>query len=216
MYCEQDWVPLSALQHFLFCPRQCSLNYVEKVWIENYLTAAGRILHHKTEDFFKESRKGIVHEFGVEIASSEFCVFGQVDVVEYHFDRDDRKKLVAVIPIEYKRGKEKKEKSDEVQLCAQGLCLEDMTKTPVNYGFLFYFSSRERKRIEFSKELKEITLDTINAVRSLYALGTNPPAEYKKGCNSCSMREMCFPKTAGRGKSVNRYIGQRAFIEEDG
>ena len=209
MYFEEDWVPLSALQHYIFCPRQCALNYIEKVWVENYLTASGRILHEKTEEFFREKRKDIVHEFGVELSSKKYGLFGQADVIKYEFMSAKKNQLKNVSPIEYKRGKKKKDKSDDIQLCAQGLCLEEMTGLKIEKGFIFYFSDRTKIEVAFDEELREETKKCIENVHSLYFEGIVPKAEYKKGCESCSMKEVCFPKSAGRRKSVQRYIGQR-------
>ena len=209
MYFEEDWVPLSALQHYVFCPRQCALNYIEKVWVENFLTAAGRLLHEKTEEYFREKRKNVVHEFGVELSSNQYGVFGQADVVRYEFKSENKKQLKNVSPIEYKRGKKKKDKSDEIQLCAQGFCLEEMTGLVIEYGYLFYFSDRKKIEIVLSEDLRALTTTCIEEIHRLYSDGIVPQAEYKPGCESCSMKDVCFPKSAGRSKSVQRYISQR-------
>jgi CRISPR-associated exonuclease Cas4 len=215
MYYESEWVPLSALQHYMFCPRQCALNYIENIWVENYLTAAGRILHNKTEDLIRESRKSIVHEFGVELASNKYKIFGQADVIEFEYIDEKHTTLIATFPIEYKRGKQKNDYSDEVQLCAQGLCIEEMLDTNVEYGFLFYFNDRKKIKINIDKEIRDLTKKCIKEVHELYKDGTLPSAYYSNSCNSCSMKEICFPNTAGRKKSVSRYIGQKTIYGED-
>lgn len=206
---------MSSLQHYMYCPRQCALNYVEKVWVENYLTAAGRIIHEKTEDYFRETRKTVVHEFGVELASKEYGIFGQADVIEYHYGSPSRKELLYAFPIEYKRGKKKQDYSDEVQLCGQVLCLEEIISREIESAYLFYFSDRQKVTIEIDMHLRKITKECIHSVHELYRSGKLPPAVLKKGCNSCSMKNVCFPKTAGRGKSVHRYIGQKILYEEE-
>ena len=208
MYFQEDIVPLSALQHYMFCHRQCALNYVEKVWIENYLTASGRLLHKKTEEYFKESRNNVVMEFGTELYSEEYKLFGQADVVEYHYDSDRKKRIKKIIPIEYKRGKAKNNHSDIVQLCGQALCLMEMSCQKIEYGYLFYFGTRSRIKINFSKEILNTTLECINSVHKLFLESKIPDAIYSKSCKNCSMINVCYPKTLGRGKSVQKYLGQ--------
>lgn len=215
MYFQEDLVPLSALQHYIFCPRQCALNYVEKVWIENYLTAAGRLLHKKTEEYFRETRSDTVLEFGPELYSKEFKLFGQADVVEYQYSSDKKENLRRIIPIEYKKGKIKDNDSDIVQLCGQALCLMEMSGLKIEYGYLFYFGTRSRVRVNFSKEIIDTTIECINSVHQLFIDNKTPDAVYSKSCNSCSMIDICWPKTLGRGKSVQRYLGQMIKEESD-
>jgi len=215
MYFEEDWIPLSALQHYIFCPRQCALNYVEKVWVENYLTAAGRMMHHKTEEYIKESRNDVILEYGVEIASLDQRVFGMADAVEYQYRTRKKEELLTAIPIEYKRGKAKSDESDTIQLCAQALCLEDMLSLHIEAGFLFYFSNREKIEIGFDCSLRAHTKSCIREVHSLFKTGNVPHANFTQQCKSCSMLDVCFPGSAGRGKSVRRYIGQRTDYEEN-
>ncbi len=213
MLFQEDLVPLSALQHYIFCPRQCALNYVEKVWVENYLTASGRFLHKKTEEYFSESRNDIVLEFGMELFSEEYKVFGQADVVEFHYETAKKNKLIKIIPVEYKRGKEKDNYSDIVQLCGQALCLEKMSGMKVHYGYIFYFSPRKRTRIEFSELIIAETKKCIDSVHQLFSAAKSPNADYSKSCKACSMIEVCRPKTLGSGKSVARYFGQMKKIK---
>jgi CRISPR-associated exonuclease Cas4 len=184
------------------------------MWVENYLTATGRLLHHKTEHYFRESRKNVILEYGVEIASKKHRLFGQADAVEYHYLSEQKKELVSVAPIEYKRGKAKADKSDDIQLCAQALCLEEMLALHINTGFLFYYSKREKCSIALDYDLRSKTEECIRAVHSLFSDIEIPRVEFAKGCKSCSMREVCFPNSAGRGKAVNRYIGQRIISKE--
>ncbi len=213
MYFQEDLVPLSALQHYIFCPRQCALNYVDKVWVENYLTASGRMLHKKTEEYFSESRKDVVLEFGMELYSKEFKVFGQADVVEFHYETERKKKLKKIIPVEYKRGKEKDNYSDIVQLCGQALCLQEMSGINVAYGYLFYFSPRKRIKVDFTDKIVLMTEDCIRSVQKLFQAKKLPNAHYSRSCKACSMLEVCRPKTLGAGKSVTRYLGQMKKME---
>jgi len=214
MYLQEDLIPLSALQHYVFCPRQCALNYVEKVWVENYLTASGRILHQKTEEYFSESRKDIVIEFGIELYSKELKLFGKADAVEFHYETEEKKKLKRIVPVEYKRGKEKDNYSDIVQLCGQALCLEEMSGMKIPCGYMFYFAHRKRIRVDLSDIIISITRDCIDSVHKLFSADKLPDARYSKYCKSCSMLGLCRPKSIGAGKSVSRYFGQMKKLEE--
>ena len=129
---EDGLIPLSALQHFLFCPRQCALIHVEHVWVEDVRTAEGRLLHERVDAGGAERRPGVRIERGVALRSLALGVTGRADVVEYH----GRPPLP--YPVEYKRGKPKPHRADEVQLCAQAVCLEEMSGLSVPEGALFY------------------------------------------------------------------------------
>lgn len=139
-------VPISALQHWLFCPRQCALIHVERVWAENRLTAEGRILHERADDGRPESRDGIRILRATQIASEVHGLHGFADVVEMHGD--------VPYPVEYKRGRPKAQRADEVQLCAQAVCLEEMTGQPIPQGVLFYGKTRRRKIVPLDDDLR--------------------------------------------------------------
>ncbi|PJG82202.1 CRISPR-associated protein Cas4 [Caviibacterium pharyngocola] len=196
---ENRPISLSALQHYAFCPRQCALIHNEQVWEENFLTAQGRALHERVDSAEPEVRKGIRFERTVHVSAEKLGISGILDLVEHDLTTGELK------PVEYKRGKPKPDPMDEIQLCAQALCLEEMTGQAINEGALWYMQTRHRLPVAFSAELREKTLTVINAVRSLLNSGQTPPPEYSKRCKACSLVEICQPKLMERDKSV-RYV----------
>lgn len=179
-------LPLSALQHWLFCPRQCALIHIERVWAENRFTAEGRILHERADVGRPESRDGLRILRAVEIASARHGLHGVADVVEMRGP--------VPYPVEYKRGRPKAHRADEVQLCAQGLCLEDMTGQTVPEGALFYGTARRRKIIPLDAALRDLTLTVAQEARTAMTTGTLPaPVFDAKRCGACSMHDLCRP-----------------------
>lgn len=203
---DYNFIPLSALQHILFCERQCALIHIEQQWMENYLTAHGRQLHEKVDSEAREKRKTKIIEFSVPLCSYELEIQGKADAIEFHLD--DQGRILTLLPVEHKRGKAKESNWDRVQLCAQGLCLEEMLDIPVNEGCLFYHATKRREMVPFSESLRKETVATIHKVHRLFRMGVTPPANYKKRCDSCSFLDICKPKTLGRSKSVVRFLGQ--------
>jgi CRISPR-associated exonuclease Cas4 len=179
-------VPLSALQHWLFCPRQCALIHVERTWAESRLTAEGRILHERADEGRPESRDGIRILRAVQIASIRHGLHGVADVVEMRGG--------VPYPVEYKRGRPKAHRADEVQLCAQGLCLEEMTGHAVPEGALFYGAARRRKVVSLDARLRNLTLTVTEEARAAIGTGTLPPPIFDlQRCGACSMHELCRP-----------------------
>ncbi|EFE50029.1 CRISPR-associated protein Cas4 [Neisseria elongata] len=145
-------IPLSALQHYAFCPRQCALIHNEQAWAENYLTAQGRALHERVDSGEPETRKGVRFERTVHVSAEKLGISGVLDLVEVDT------KTGRLKPVEYKRGKPKPDPMDEIQLCAQGLCLEEMTGQTVSEGALWYMQTRHRVPVVFSDDLRTQTL----------------------------------------------------------
>lgn len=214
MYLQDELRPISALQHILFCERQCALIHTEQVWEENYFTASGDLFHQKADTGVKEKRVGVIQEFGLPIRSLKYGLIGKADVVEIH--RNDKKEIAKIVPIEYKSGKPKDDAWDEVQVCAQALCLEEMLDIPIANGFLFYGKDRRRHRVDFTEALRSFTIATAERLHALLATGITPEAQYTKRCKSCSLEQICLPRSAGRKKSIKRYIAQFINEEENG
>ena len=182
-------VPISALQHWLFCPRQCALIHVERLWAENVFTAEGRVLHRRAESGENERRGEVKILRGVEIASRRHGLHGVADVVEL------RGHPPRPYPVEYKRGRPKAHRADEVQLCAQALCLEEMFDCDIPEGALFHGANRRRKRVVLDEELRALTLSTAEEVREMLATGALPAPQYdKRRCDACSLRALCLPQ----------------------
>jgi CRISPR-associated exonuclease Cas4 len=206
---DADLIPLSALQHYLFCPRQCALIHVERLWAENVLTAEGRILHERSDKPGQASRAERRIVLGMPIRSRALGVAGIADVVE--LTREG--KQWRPYPVEYKRGRPKGHRSDEVQLCAQALCLEEMFAVPVAEGALFYGKVRRRTVVGFDDELRGLTRKVAAATRELLAAGRTPAPVYeKKRCDACSLKELCRPQRLARPGPVAAWLRRR--IEE--
>lgn len=199
---EDELVPISATQHMLYCARQCALIHIERQWSENRFTAEGRVLHKRADTGGRERRGDVRVERGVPLRSLRLGVSGVADVVEIHGDGHP-------YPVEYKRGRPKTHQADEVQLCAQAMCLEEMLGTRVPEGALFYGRNRRRKIVAFDAELRALTERTVADTRRLLALGETPPPEYAPGkCDTCSLNEVCQPqKPCGPG-IVNRWLAE--------
>ena len=148
MYSEDDLLPLSALQHLYFCERQCALIHVEQVWLENRFTAEGRIMHERVDTGKSEMRGGVRTSFAVSLRSLRLGLVGKADVVEFHRRQSpDGRSAWQPFPVEYKRGRPKKDNCDKIQLCAQALCLEEMLNLRIECGALFYGKTRRRQDV---------------------------------------------------------------------
>ena len=196
-YKEDDLIQLSALQHLVFCERQCALIHIEQVWSENLFTAEGRIMHDKVDTANRESRGNIRIEYGVPMRSLRLGLIGKADVVEFHRNGD---KWIP-FPVEYKRGKPKGGNCDKVQLCAQALCLEEMMNVGIPEGALFYGQTRHRLDVKFDSALRKETESAAVRLRELIALGITPKAEYSKKCERCSLVELCLPKLSSKASN---------------
>lgn len=199
---EDELVPISALQHMLYCPRQCALIHVERQWAENRFTAEGRILHKRADAGVGERRGNMRIERGVPLRSLRLGVAGIADVIEI---RDDGR----LYPVEYKRGRPKTHRADEVQLCAQAMCLEEMLSVTVPEGALFYGRKRRRKAVIFDISLRALTEQTAVETRRMLATGTTPPPEYApRKCNACSLRDVCQPRRPRGPGIVERWLAE--------
>ncbi len=201
MYTEDDLLQLSALQHLLFCERQCALIHIEQAWEENRLTAEGRVLHERVHESGDESRGSVRIVRGLRLRSLRLGLAGMADVVE--FRRVDLKSQKTPFPVEYKRGKPKPDDCDLVQLCAQAICLEEMLNCEIPAGALFYGKTRRRLEVEFTEELRLKTAATAERLHKLVEAGVTPPAVYEKKCKACSLFSLCMPENK---KSATQYL----------
>lgn len=191
MYAADEYVMLSALQHFAFCPRQCALIHIEQAWAENIYTLRGLRVHekvHQPDDEIIEA--GIRVERSLYLSSKKYGIRGIADVVE--FDRHNNP-----YPVEYKSGGKKSRTADSIQLCAQALCLEEMLDRSVTKGAIFYHKSRRRKEIEFTPKLRSLTIKIIQDTRSLLNQTKLPPPVKDKRCEDCSLFQTCMPDAIG-------------------
>jgi len=208
---DADLIPLSALQHYLYCPRQCALIHLEQQWAENRQTAEGRLLHQRADTPQIERRRGVRTATGVPLLSLELGITGKADVVEFHHDEAGER----AFPVEYKRGRPKPHRADEVQLCAQALCLEAMLGRPITAGALFYGQTRRRKDVAFDRDLRTLTMDTIEQTRAMFSAGKTPLTTYDaKRCDACSLLDLCQPRLLGR-RSVEHWLHRQLDDEDD-
>ncbi|MDR3533714.1 MAG: CRISPR-associated protein Cas4 [Rhodopila sp.] len=197
---EDALIPLSALQHHLFCPRQCALIHVEGLWAEDAATAEGRILHERADSGQRETRPGVRIARSLAIRSLTLGVAGRADVVEFH-GRPPRP-----FPVEYKRGKPKSHRADEVQLCAQAICLEDMCGVDVPEGALFYGVTRRRLPVTFDAELRALTTRVAEEARANIAALRTPPPVRTPACARCSLFDLCQPDRLEKSPKVARWL----------
>jgi CRISPR-associated exonuclease Cas4 len=202
MYSATDLIPLSALQHYVFCPRQCALIHVEQLWEENLFTAEGRILHDKADSGKVEIRGDVKTVTGLPLRSLTLGLTGKADVVEFH----RREGVWHPFPVEYKRGRAKTHNADAVQLCAQGLCLEEMLNLPVPEGALYYGKTRRRLAVSLDASLREVTAAIAGAVHALLQGGRTPPPVSDKRCGACSLAQQCLPASLARQGAAVRYL----------
>lgn len=200
---EEDLIMISALQHYAFCPRQCALIHIEQVWQESGLTAEGRIMHERVHEQEGETRAGVRLERGLPLRSLKLGLIGKADLIEFHKIGKD---LWQPFPVEYKRGKPKPDHCDEVQLCAQALCLEEMMNATVPGGALFYGKTRHRHEVDFTPALRKETEETARKCRELILAGRTPKPIYEKRCKQCSLVDLCLPKSLGRKRSIDHYL----------
>lgn len=205
MYSDEDLIQLSALQHVIFCPRQCALIHIEHIWSENRLTAEGRIMHERVHEVDYASRGNVRVEYGVPLRSLKLGLIGKADVIEFHRQPDN---TWSPFPIEYKRGKPKGEDCDRIQLCAQAMCIEEMQGIRIQQGALFYGRTRRRQNISFNDTLRRKTEDAAIKVRELIEAGKTPAPFYTERCNRCSIVKECLPKIFGKKPAVAAYLSK--------
>lgn len=211
MYSEEDWLQLAGLQHFVFCRRQWALIHLEQQWEENLRTIDGEFFHERAHDEqFKERRGDLFTVRGLRIFSRELGVSGQCDVVE--FRRSDEGIPLnghdgkwKPYPVEYKRGKKKTNLSDQLQLCAQAICLEEMLCCSIMEGALFYGEERKREKILLTDDLREQVRTTAEQMHDLYSKRYTPRVKTSKKCGACSLREICLPQIM-KCETVSEYI----------
>lgn len=213
-YAEDDLLPISGLQHLLFCERQCALIHIEQVWAENLFTAQGRIMHERVHAANRESRGDVRVEYSLPIRSLRLGLIGRADAVEFHRKKrgssEDGTESWQPFPVEYKRGKPKADNCDKVQLCAQALCMEEMLKVDIPCGALFYGRIRRRRDVAFDMPLREETEIAAKRLHELIGAGRTVPASYSSKCKSCSLLDTCLPRVVEKGRSVKGYLSRSA------
>jgi CRISPR-associated exonuclease Cas4 len=184
-----DPIPISALNHYSYCPRRCALIHVEQIFEENVYTLRGRSLHERVDQPIGEFQEGVRIERALPLWSVRLGLIGRADVVEFHG--------VTPLPVEYKSGRLRQFGNDDLQLCAQGLCLEEMTGKEVPLGAIYHQGSRRRREVIFDSTLREQVEKTVVEVRELLRRTVLPPPVNDNRCRHCSLQESCMPAAVG-------------------
>lgn len=212
IYPEKEYLSLSALQHMLFCKRQCALIHIEQLWVENKFTAEGRVMHERVDRGDQIDRGRMKIEYSLPLKSKYLGISGKADVVEFHRQDSAGKKWMP-FPVEYKRGKPKKDLSDKVQLCAQAMCLEEMLDVSIVAGALFYGKTRRRLDVLFDDDLRDKTITTARELHDMISSGITPLPKYAKKCDTCSFISLCLPKSIQKKRTVSSWLNR--MIQKD-
>lgn len=192
---EDERIPLSALQHHVYCPRQYALIHLEQSFSDNLYTQRGQAVHALVDEPGAEWHLGARLERALPLYSDKLGLIGKADVVEFHPDG-------GVVPVEYKHGRlnrkgfvgELAQKADAVQLAAQAMCLEEMLGKSIAEAAIFQHGSRRRRAVAISTELRAHVMQTLAAIRALRAEQRLPPPFNDERCTHCSLRDLCQPE----------------------
>ncbi len=213
-YADDDLLSLSGIQHFKFCKRQWALIHIERQWEDNLRTQEGHFVHERVDDpFFNESRGDVMISRAFPLVSYTLGFYGVADVIEYI--RSDQgvsvpgfEGLWCMKPVEYKRGKPKIDERDEVQLCAQVLCLEEMFSVSIGEADFYYHEIRRRQHVAITDNLRILVRSLANEMHEIFCSGFTPGAETGKNCSLCSLIDVCVPKLTKKKTPVRNYVGR--------
>jgi CRISPR-associated exonuclease Cas4 len=215
-YNDEDLLMLSGIQHIAFCERQYALSYIEMQWLENVFTVEGHHLHEKVDDPFEKENRGDTSILrALPLVSRKLGLNGIADVVELikadvsnasGAEISGKTGKWLLLPVEYKRGKPKPDERDEVQLCAQAMCLEEMYKTKIEKGYLYYGETRHRHEVLFTEPLRQLVANYANRMHELFSKGITPAPVFKSHCKSCSLKDICLPSSLANQPPVSEYL----------
>ena len=210
-YGEEELLPLSGIQNFAFCRRQWSLMTIDGVWEENLLTTLGTLLHERAHDSsIREHRGDLIIVRGLWVVSRDLGLSGICDVVEFHKDPSGlplagEEGRWSVVPVEYKKGSSKRTDADRLQVCAQAMCLEEMTGADIPTGYLFYGASKSREQVAFDDGLRGKVRSLCEEMHEAYRRKRSYKPKRTGACRSCSLVDDCIPERIGHA-NVNEYI----------
>jgi CRISPR-associated exonuclease Cas4 len=216
MFSDEELLPISGLQHLMFCERQWALIHLEMEWAENVRTTEGKQMHEFVHEQGAGNRAGVRVTRGLRVRSLSLGLYGVADLVEFHtLDREDDAHGARIpglpglwrpYPVEYKRGRRRYDRADETQLCAQALCLEEMLSAGVPVGAIYYGQPRRRSEIILTRELRDNVARMCDRARELYASSGNPPQpKIGRHCSNCSLEDICMPRVLENDRS-SKYI----------
>lgn len=196
---DLDSISISALNHYAYCPRRCALIHVEQTFDENIYTMRGRNLHERTDTPEESGQEGEARvERALPLWSKRLGLIGKADVVEFHEETP--------YPVEYKSGHRRQWDNDDLQLCAQAICLEEMTDKPVPCGAIYHHGSRRRREVVFDKSLRHCVEEAVVAIRKMLTERVLPPPVNDKRCEHCSLNESCLPSVIGEQDRAKRLV----------
>ena len=202
---EDDWIPISALEHFSYCPRQYGLIHIEQVFDENIYTQRGRYVHERVHE---EATRGnaVRVEFGLPLLSRRLGLAGKADLVEFHGK--------VACPVEYKYGPEAGTAHADIQVCAQAICLEEMLGIAIPTGAVFHHATRRRREIALTVELRARVEEITTAIRNLNWRGrlADPLADSR--CRNCSLDDACLPFVVSRPARLAALSAELFTLEE--
>lgn len=219
---ESDWLPLSALQHLMFCPRQCALIHIEREWQENILTAKGRLEHERVHQGYQEFRRSKKQISGLRIHSKKMGIQGQLDLLECELvDENGENNLNSfhlkgtwkVYPVEFKHGQPKNNNCDRIQVCAQVMCLEEMLNIQIEEAALFYHRIRKREEVILDHHLRTETILKAAELHQLFNSKKTPLPVFSKKCKACSMYDICMPKRMSQNSKYKHQLFKPMEIE---
>lgn len=220
MYSDENLLMLSGIQHIAFCERQWALIHVEQQWAENVKTTEGNHLHERVDDPLESDKRGKVITYrAFPLISRQLGLTGRADVVELTYAREGGVTIEGyegrwlLHPVEYKRGKQKPDDRDEVQVCAQAICLEEMFYVSIPEGSLFYCETRRRVKVDFTPELRQTVFDLAQRMHELFDFGITPLPVYKSHCKACSLIDICLPQNLSGRIKASDYL--RNELEKD-
>jgi CRISPR-associated exonuclease Cas4 len=184
---EDDFILISALQHYSYCPRQCALIHAEQSFADNVYTARGNADHKAVDLEGYESHENVRIERALPLVCNNIGLIGKADIVEFFSDG-------SAYPVEYKHGVRRPQCHDDIQVVAQALCLEEMTGHVVPFGAIYHVSSRRRREVEITHELRQVVVDTTWAIREMLQSGKMPSVANDARCTECSLIEICQPQ----------------------
>lgn len=206
MNIPDDPIPISALQHWAYCPRQCGLIHLEQTFADNVHTARGQAVHRLVDTPGEEWKVGVRVERSLPLWSDRLGLIGKADWVEFHPDG-------GVFPVEFKHGRKRQKVYDDLQLAAQAMCLEEMLGRPVPKGAIYHASSRRRREVIVTAELRGQVVQTVAAIRSMLTSGKLPPPANDARCRDCSLKDICQPEAIANRDRQN-HLRQTLFIAD--
>ena len=209
---EDEPLLISALNQYLFCPRRCALMHTEGIWVDNAHTAKGTLLHEHADSSGYEHDKGAKVLRGLTLYSTQYGLTGRADIVEVREVETAVGRRKDYTPVEYKKGKRRRFENDEVQLCAQALCLEEMFSTEIERGYIFHAASKRRHEVMFDTALRAETVKTIEAVRALLASKVTPAARLLPRCDGCSLHHVCLPELSDPSLLMAKRAAEDMFV----